>query len=195
MTTAANAWQALADWQPQTLSDLVLADPAARLQALVRSVADIRFDFAKTHLDAPAIAILNRLAEAQDFAGRRRTLFSGGIANPSEDRAAEPDQERDRPLHPQLQRDDDRRLGDRMDLQARPADLSRRPGDLGDEPDIGELGHHRADRAPVEAGEGDEVRPRRCAALVQAAQQAHPVVPSEVVQGRCATTGHDGRRP
>ena len=94
MTTAANEWQALADWQPQTLSDLVLADPAARLQALVRSVADIRFDFAKTHLDDPAIAILNRLAEAQDFAGRRRTLFSGGIANPSEDRAAEHSAER-----------------------------------------------------------------------------------------------------
>ena len=94
MTTAANAWQALADWQPQTLSDLVLADPAARLQALVRSVADIRFDFAKTHVDDPAIAILNRLAEAQDFAGRRRTLFSGGIANPSEDRAAEHSAER-----------------------------------------------------------------------------------------------------
>ncbi len=94
MTTAATAWQALADWQPRTLSDLVLADPAARLQALVRSVADIRFDFAKTHLDDPAIAILNRLAEAQDFAGRRRTLFSGGIANPSEDRAAEHSAER-----------------------------------------------------------------------------------------------------
>ena len=42
MTTADQAWQALADWQPQKLTDLVSADPEARLQALVRTVADIR---------------------------------------------------------------------------------------------------------------------------------------------------------
>ena len=83
MTTADQAWQALADWQPQKLTDLVGADPEARLQALVRTVADIRFDFAKTHLDDAAIGILGGLAAAQDFAGRRKTLFSGGIANPT----------------------------------------------------------------------------------------------------------------
>jgi glucose-6-phosphate isomerase len=94
MTTATEAWQALSDWQPQKLTDLIAADPEARLQALVRSVADIRFDFAKTHLDSSAIAILSGLAEAQDFAGRRKTLFSGGIANPTEDRAAEHSAER-----------------------------------------------------------------------------------------------------
>ena len=94
MTTAQQAWQALSDWQPQTLTDLVAADPEARLQALVRSVADIRFDFAKTHLDDAAIAILSGLAGAQDFAGRRKTLFSGGIANPTEGRAAEHSAER-----------------------------------------------------------------------------------------------------
>ena len=94
MTTATEAWQALSDWQPQKLTDLIAADPEARLQALVRSVADIRFDFAKTHLDTSAIAILSNLAEAQDFAGRRKTLFSGGIANPTEDRAAEHSAER-----------------------------------------------------------------------------------------------------
>ena len=94
MTSASEAWQALSDWQPQKLTDLIAADPEARLQALVRSVADIRFDFAKTHLDTSAIAILSNLAEAQDFAGRRKTLFSGGIANPTEDRAAEHSAER-----------------------------------------------------------------------------------------------------
>lgn len=94
MTTADQAWQALADWQPQQLAGLVAADPEARLQALVRNVADIRFDFAKTHLDDAAIAILSGLAEAQDFAGRRKTLFSGGIANPTEGRAAEHSAER-----------------------------------------------------------------------------------------------------
>lgn len=94
MTTADQSWQALADWQPQQLTDLVAADPDARLQTLVRNVADIRFDFAKTHLDDAAIAILSGLAEAQDFAGRRKTLFSGGIANPTEGRAAEHSAER-----------------------------------------------------------------------------------------------------
>ena len=74
MTTADQAWQALADWQPQRLTDLVAADPAARIDRLVSTVADIRFDFAKTHLDDAAIAILSDLAIAQDFAGRRKTL-------------------------------------------------------------------------------------------------------------------------
>jgi glucose-6-phosphate isomerase len=94
MTTASQAWQALADWQPRKLADLVATDPEARLQGLVRNVADIRFDFAKTHLDEAAITILKDLAAAQDFAGRRKTLFSGGIANPTESRAAEHSAER-----------------------------------------------------------------------------------------------------
>ena len=94
MTTASDAWQARYDWQPQKLTDLVAADPEARLQVLVRNVADIRFDFAKTHLDGAALAILSGLAEAQGFTGRRKTLFSGGIANPTEDRAAEHSAER-----------------------------------------------------------------------------------------------------
>ena len=92
--TSSEAWQALSDWQPQKLADLVATDPDARLQTLVRSVAGIRFDFAKTHLDDAAIAILRGLADGQDFAGRRKTLFSGGIANPTEDRAAEHSAER-----------------------------------------------------------------------------------------------------
>jgi glucose-6-phosphate isomerase len=94
MTTADQAWQALADWPPQRLTDLVAADPAGRLGKLVSTVADIRFDFAKTHLDDAAIRVLSDLAAAQDFAGRRKTLFAGGIANPTEDRAAEHSAER-----------------------------------------------------------------------------------------------------
>ena len=94
MTTADQAWQALADWQPQKLIDLIAADPKARIDAMVRNVADIRFDFAKTHLDHAAITILSDLADAQDFDGRRKTLFAGGIANPTEDRAAEHSAER-----------------------------------------------------------------------------------------------------
>ncbi|WP_422061008.1 glucose-6-phosphate isomerase [Sphingopyxis sp.] len=94
MTKASEAWQALSGWQPQNLADLVVTAPEARLQALVRSVADIRFDFAKTHLDDAATAILGDLAAAQDFTGRRKTLFAGGIANPTENRAAEHSAER-----------------------------------------------------------------------------------------------------
>ena len=94
MSPSSEAWQALSDWQLKKLTDLVAHDPQARLQALVRSVADIRFDFAKTHLDGEALAILSGLAEAQDFIGRRKMLFSGGIANPTEHRAAEHSAER-----------------------------------------------------------------------------------------------------
>jgi len=94
MTTADHAWQALAEWQPRKLTELVDADPEARLQILVRNVADIRFDFAKTHLDGNAIAILSGLAEVQGFDARRKTLFSGGLANPTEGRAAEHSAER-----------------------------------------------------------------------------------------------------
>jgi glucose-6-phosphate isomerase len=94
MTQTDQAWQALADWQPRALADLIATEPEARLQALVRSVADIRFDFAKTHLDDAAITILSGLVQAQDFAGRRKTLFSGGIANVTEGRAAEHSAER-----------------------------------------------------------------------------------------------------
>lgn len=94
MTTADHAWQALAEWQPRKLTELVDADPEARLQILVRNVADIRFDLAKTHLDGEAIAILSGLAEVQGFDARRKTLFSGGMANPTEGRAAEHSAER-----------------------------------------------------------------------------------------------------
>src|SRR3546814_8009495 len=62
MTTAAQAWQALADWKPQKIADLVAADPDARLQAPVRSVADISIDFAQKNLDEESVALLPALA-------------------------------------------------------------------------------------------------------------------------------------
>ena len=39
MTTADQAWQALAEWQPQKLTGLIASDPDTRLHAMVRSVA------------------------------------------------------------------------------------------------------------------------------------------------------------
>ncbi len=77
MTTAQQAWQALSDWQPQKLTDLVAADPETRLQALVRSVADIRFDFAKTHLDTAAVAILSGPRRCAGFRGPSQDALLG----------------------------------------------------------------------------------------------------------------------
>ena len=70
MTTADQAWQALADWQPQKLTDLVGADPEARLQALVRTVADIRklllAGADKVSINSAAVANPDFVAEAAD---------------------------------------------------------------------------------------------------------------------------------
>ena len=65
-----------------------------RLDYLVRSVADIRFDWSKTHLTQAMIAAFIDLARACDFAGRREALLSGGIVNRTEGRAAEHPAER-----------------------------------------------------------------------------------------------------
>ncbi|MBA4747338.1 MAG: glucose-6-phosphate isomerase [Sphingopyxis sp.] len=94
MTALNAAWSKLADWQPQPLVELVTAGGEARVNQMVRHVADIRFDFAKTHLDDTAIAALTAIADAGDYAGRRRALFGGEIANPTEGRAAEHTAER-----------------------------------------------------------------------------------------------------
>ena len=94
MTALDAAWTGLAEWQPQRIADLVAQEGQARLDRLVRHVADIRFDFVKTHLDDTALAALAAIAEAGDYAGRRRALFAGEIANPTEGRAAEHTAER-----------------------------------------------------------------------------------------------------
>jgi glucose-6-phosphate isomerase len=94
MTRPDNGWQVLSQWQPQKIKTLIEANPDARLERMVSHVADIRFDFAKTHLDDAAIAIFDKIAADQQFAQRRTALFSGDIANPSEQRAAEHSAER-----------------------------------------------------------------------------------------------------
>lgn len=88
------AWNALTAWQPQRLADMVAAGGEARVSQMVCHVAAIRFDFAKTHLDTAAISALTAIAEAGDYAGRRRALFAGEIANLTEGRAAEHTAER-----------------------------------------------------------------------------------------------------
>lgn len=84
----ADAWSELEDAERRTLSELFRDDPD-RLASLVVEAADLRFDFAKTHLTGATIAAFERLADEQDLAGARDDLFTGKIVNPTEGRAAE----------------------------------------------------------------------------------------------------------
>lgn len=89
-------WSKLEQLPKPSLADLFAAD-SGRLAALSSRFeagdpeigAGIYFDWSKTHLDAAHIAAFEELADAMDFAERRAILFEGGIANPTEDRAAE----------------------------------------------------------------------------------------------------------
>ncbi len=88
------AWQALdGAGETKTLTELFAGEPD-RLDRLVLDACGIRFDFAKTHLDARLIEGFAALADAQDLAGRREALFAGAIVNPTEERAAEHSAER-----------------------------------------------------------------------------------------------------
>ena len=69
------------------LDELFAAEPD-RLSRLSFEAAGLYFDWSKTHLDAGLIKEFSDRAETAGFAGARETLFSGGIANPSEGRAA-----------------------------------------------------------------------------------------------------------
>lgn len=90
------AWQRLAELEPATLADLFAADGAraqnfsARLE-IGGSEAErggILIDWSKTHLSDAALAAFEQLAEASGFAAARAALFSGGIVNATEGRAA-----------------------------------------------------------------------------------------------------------
>ena len=52
-------WGKLAALPKPTLADLFATDPE-RVGIYTLSLADIRFDFSKTHLDSKAIALLDR---------------------------------------------------------------------------------------------------------------------------------------
>ena len=91
MNRAATAHQTLAGLPRPTLAHL-FTDPG-RVEGLATRLdlpgGPILFDWSKTHLDAAHIAAFRDLADAMDFAGRRRALFAGEIVNASEGRAAE----------------------------------------------------------------------------------------------------------
>jgi glucose-6-phosphate isomerase len=94
MTGLDAAWTALDQWQPGRIADLIAKEGDGRINQMVRSVADIRFDFAKTHLNDSAISLLAAIADAGEYTERCRALFAGEIANPTEGRAAEHTAER-----------------------------------------------------------------------------------------------------
>ncbi len=88
-----DAWTAVEALGGKPLAQLFQEEPD-RLERLTIEEAGIRFDFAKSHLDAPALEAFERLAEAQDLAGRREALFRGEQVNVTEGRAAEHTAER-----------------------------------------------------------------------------------------------------
>ncbi len=86
------SWDRLAALPKPRLTELFAADAdrASRLTGAIELPGgEVRFDWSKTHLDAAHLDAFAALAEAADFAERRRALFDGEIVNPTENRAAE----------------------------------------------------------------------------------------------------------
>jgi len=69
------------------LDELFAAEPD-RLSRLSFETGGIYFDWSKTHLEKASIGKFLERAEAMGFPAARERLFTGGIVNPSEDRAA-----------------------------------------------------------------------------------------------------------
>ena len=86
-------WAAIEAIGSRTLADLFRAEPD-RLSRLTFDQNGMRFDFSKTHLDSALIDAFVALAEEQDLAGARDSLFSGKAINVTEGRAAEHSAER-----------------------------------------------------------------------------------------------------
>src|SRR5688572_30967280 len=87
-----SAWDRLAALPQPRLSELFEVD-TTRLERLATTLdlpgGAIRFDWSKTHLDDPHLALFEELAAAADFAERREALLAGEVVNPTEGRAAE----------------------------------------------------------------------------------------------------------
>ncbi|MDR7102610.1 glucose-6-phosphate isomerase [Croceicoccus sp. BE223] len=92
MTDTDARWSDLAAMPRQTLQDLFAADDD-RVRRFSGTLAipggDILFDWSKTHLSDALVAGFEGLARDAGFDGAREVLLSGGIANPTEGRAAE----------------------------------------------------------------------------------------------------------
>jgi glucose-6-phosphate isomerase len=88
-----DAWAAVMDAERRTLADLFKAEPD-RLSRFCVEEAGIRFDFAKTHLDAGLLDGFAALAKARKLGAARDALFAGEAVNVTEGRAAEHTAER-----------------------------------------------------------------------------------------------------
>ena len=85
---AGKHWQAIDSLGVKRLDELFEAEPD-RLSRLSFEVAGITFDWSKTHLDAALIDAFAAAGDKMGFTAAREDLFTGGIVNPSEGRAAE----------------------------------------------------------------------------------------------------------
>ncbi len=89
----ADLWNQIERAEVPELRGVFAADPT-RLDLMVMEACGIRFDFAKTHLDARTLALFERLAQAVDFEVRRAAMFAGEAINVTEGRAVEHSAER-----------------------------------------------------------------------------------------------------
>lgn len=89
MTDFGAAWAYVDKWKPKTLAALLDGKPGERDAALVKHLCGIRFDWCKTHLDAPAITAFCALANDSGLDAARRAMFDGEIVNVTEGRAVE----------------------------------------------------------------------------------------------------------
>jgi glucose-6-phosphate isomerase len=83
---ASKAFAAIESHETRSLKSLF--DDPDRLSKLTLDVAGIHFDLSKTHLDDRLFAVFEELAKARRLTDKREALFTGGIVNPTEDRAA-----------------------------------------------------------------------------------------------------------
>jgi len=89
---AKTIWQTLASL-PRPRLEILFADDPQRVERLSSRLdlpgGAILFDWSKTHLDLAHVDDFSALAEIMDFPGKRAAMVAGGIANSSENRAAE----------------------------------------------------------------------------------------------------------
>ncbi|MEJ7776326.1 MAG: glucose-6-phosphate isomerase [Sphingomicrobium sp.] len=85
---SAGDWKAIEDHELRPLVSLFEAEPD-RLSRLAHEVAGLYFDWSKTHLDSGLVNAFVALADEVKLESARDALFSGGIVNPTEGRAAE----------------------------------------------------------------------------------------------------------
>lgn len=76
------------DLFPKPSVKALFEDDPKRLERFTASVAGIRFDWSKTHLDRARIADFAKRADTAGFKAARTALFAGEIVNSSEQRAA-----------------------------------------------------------------------------------------------------------